>query len=121
MFEKRLKTFFIPVPLMILLIVLSPIPKVQGAIYYAKSDLLPAGDCTRADPCFFLKAVDLANDGDTIYFRQGTYKNDTSNRVLYVNESVRLLGGWDGDPIPEYWSEIPKYIPVYWMEKTFEE
>ena len=21
--------------------------------------------------------------------------------------------------IPEYWSEILKYIPAYWMEKTF--
>jgi len=111
MIRKEIRTFFIPVPLMILLIVFSPLSEVQGAIYYAKSDLLPAGDCTRADPCYFLKAVDWANDGDTVYFRQGTYKNDTSNRVLIVNKSVRLLGGWDGEPHSRILVRDPEIYP----------
>jgi hypothetical protein len=46
--------------------------------------------------CYFPIALNLAHDGDTIYFREGVYKNPGFPHVLYLTKNINLIGGWDG-------------------------
>jgi len=45
----------------------------------------------------FCHCSELSLDGDTVYFREGTYiDHNLFPHVLYVTRNINLLGGWDG-------------------------
>lgn len=95
--NKRINTFPL-VMLISLLIILSPFQQVKGAEYYAEPIIGVDLTCSRANPCYFPVALNMANDGDTIYFREGVYKNPGFPHVLYLTKNITLVGGWDGVP-----------------------
>jgi len=55
------------------------------------------GTCTIADPCSLQTALGTAVDGDVIYMSGGTYTDTApATSVAYIDQSISLLGGWDG-------------------------
>jgi hypothetical protein len=65
-----------------------------GTLYVAPGAPSTAA-CTRADPCDFRYAAEIvANDGDTIYARSGTYTAPTPGSVhlLYIHKSLTIYG-----------------------------
>ena len=68
-----------------------------GADLFVNPDLF--GNCTRSLPCRPHTALLLAAPGDTIYFKQGTYKGEPlATEVIYLSKDINLLGGWNGNP-----------------------
>ena len=51
--------------------------------------------CTQGSPCDLATAVSLAGEGSFIYVAAGTYTG-TGTEVVKLENSVNLLGGWDG-------------------------
>lgn len=81
----------------ILFLALLPFETTWGSDYFAKPEF--GGTCTRTDPCYFVIAVNNANNGDNVYFKEGIYTdNNFPTHVLYITKSINLLGGWDGAP-----------------------
>jgi len=52
-------------------------------------------DCSQESPCLPEQGMDNADDGDTIYFKAGTYTG-TSDPMFTITKGVSLIGGWDG-------------------------
>jgi hypothetical protein len=52
-------------------------------------------DCSQELPCLPEQGMDNADDGDTIYFKAGTYTG-TSDPMFTITKGVSLIGGWDG-------------------------
>lgn len=95
--QKTKKKRFLYLLILTLFFTTAPLKTAWSADYFAKPEF--GGTCTRTDPCYFVTAVNMANTGDTVYFKPGTYTNNNfPTHVLYVSESVNLLGGWDGAP-----------------------
>lgn len=53
--------------------------------------------CTQAEPCEPADALAMANAGDRLYFRAGTY-NGTADNILTIDKGISLYGGWNGAP-----------------------
>jgi hypothetical protein len=66
-------------------------------------------DCAQAQPCSFEIAHEKWKDGDTVYIQGDDYLfvDDT----FIINQSVTLVGGWDG---AKYWEVVvdPKKYPT---------
>jgi hypothetical protein len=82
---------------LIFLIMTGPLETAWAANRFAKPEF--GGTCTQADPCYFVTAVNGANEGDTVYFKEGNYYDGNfPTHILYITKSINLLGGWDGAP-----------------------
>ncbi len=55
------------------------------------------GDCSQPTPCSLRTALEVANEGDTVYAAQGTYTGGGA-AVITVAKTITLYGGWDGAP-----------------------
>ena len=55
------------------------------------------GDCSQASPCQIQEALDAAADGDLVYLAGGTYTG-SSNPLVTIDNSISMLGGWNGSP-----------------------
>jgi hypothetical protein len=96
MTKKRIKTYFLAFPFLILIIVLFSLENVWSARLFVK----PGGfgnSCSQSTPCLFTTALTNADPRDTIFFRQGTYTRNASS-VVRIEKDVFLYGGWDGSP-----------------------
>ncbi|MBG0785530.1 MAG: DUF1565 domain-containing protein [Anaerolineaceae bacterium] len=58
-------------------------------------------DCSQANPCLPVQAMNDAVAGDTIYFKEGEYIDVVSDPYLLIDKAVSLIGGWDGAPTGE--------------------
>jgi hypothetical protein len=97
MAKKRREYLFLPLILITLFIYLLFPQEGFGTELYVNPSL--GGNCTRPSPCRIHTALILANQGDTIYFRQGTYTGEPlASEVIYLTKDIALLGGWDGSP-----------------------
>jgi hypothetical protein len=93
--EKRVKAFFLTVPLLVLTVFFSPPKKVWGDDLFVKEGG-SGTSCTRAFPCNFAYAIDTkAAAGDRIFFKHGTYKG-TASSVVRITKELKLYGGWNG-------------------------
>ncbi|MBX3056187.1 MAG: hypothetical protein KF770_06905 [Anaerolineae bacterium] len=75
---------------------LAQTPATPTAIRYAA----PGGSgtaCSQLNPCALQTAVTLADNGDEIRARQGTYTNSPGQPTLAITRSVTILGGFDSD------------------------
>lgn len=57
-----------------------------------------AGTCDQNSPCELQTALSLAGTGATIFVEQGTYTG-VGTAVVTVNHSIKLIGGWSGNPV----------------------
>lgn len=53
--------------------------------------------CTQAAPCSVAQGMANASDGDSLYFKRGTYTG-TTDWILSITKGISLYGGWDGAP-----------------------
>jgi hypothetical protein len=73
-------------------------PSAFGATRFASPD--GSGiECSQPAPCSLETAFSKSLDGDTVYARWGVYTNTTSP-VVSFNNSIMLIGRWDGGPGP---------------------
>jgi hypothetical protein len=81
----------------VLLILFFPVKQINGADFFVHNGT--GTDCSMADPCHFSLAQTNASNGDTIYFKTGTYAYTGSHLVtdlILVLKSLSLQGGWNG-------------------------
>ena len=74
-----------------------PVVRAQGDSWFVSPTGLGT-DCFQANPCLPEDAMDKAIDGDTIYFKFGSYTDVLSDPYLTIDKPVSLIGGWDGSP-----------------------
>ena len=95
--STKKKALFFSIFLSTLFTFISLTQKAFGADLFVNPDLF--GNCTRSLPCRPHTALIIANPGDDIYFRYGTYKGELlAAQVIYLDKAINLLGGWDGNP-----------------------
>jgi hypothetical protein len=95
MTDNRITICLVILPL--LLILFFPLKQLHGADFFVHNGTGTA--CSMADPCHFSLAQTNASNGDTIYFKTGTYEYTGIHWVpdlFVVNKSLSLLGGWNG-------------------------
>lgn len=54
-----------------------------------------ADPCPQSDPCDLATGLGIAEDGDKLYFRYGTYTGGT-DPIMTIEEGISMYGGWDG-------------------------
>ena len=67
---------------------------------FVSPQLNSGADCSRESPCSLYDAIQIASSGDAIYFASGKYRHDsrsTHSEVIYLDKSISLLGGWNGE------------------------
>ena len=90
---------------------ITPTQPVQGQTNQLFVSLLGWGDsCTQLTPCSFETAQDLMASGDTVYIKEGDYFLDYS---FTINQSVILVGGWDGAGDGEVLVDPEKYPTAF--------
>ena len=75
----------------------------ESAVYFVSPSDNPSEECSDVYPCPLTHALELAEDGDIIYFSWGHYKlpGVQAEEVILIDKSITLLGGWDGKRIRE--------------------
>ncbi|MBN2256909.1 MAG: right-handed parallel beta-helix repeat-containing protein [Anaerolineaceae bacterium] len=53
--------------------------------------------CSQSIPCLYQTAIDASGSGDNLYFAEGQYTADSGSEVIYLDKSIHLYGGWDGE------------------------
>ena len=93
--QKNRRNLSLPLWVLAFFLMTFPLETAWSADYFAKPEF--GGTCTQADPCYFVTAVNSADHGDKVYFKEGSYfDNNLPDKVLNISKSVTLLGGWDG-------------------------
>lgn len=93
------------------LIFITPAQPVQGQTDQLFVSMWGGGiSCEQWSPCSIETAQDLWGFGDTIYIQQGDYYLDSS---ITINQSITLVGGWDGAEEGEVVVDPEKYPPVF--------
>jgi hypothetical protein len=56
-------------------------------------------DCTRINPCDLTTGLNTSATGDVVIVKAGLYTtgNGTGHEVVFLDKTISLLGGWDGD------------------------
>jgi hypothetical protein len=78
-----------------MLVVVQPARPVQalGVVFVTPGG---TGDCSQASPCNLADGLSLVDSGGTLYAAEGTYTG-TGNQVVWINKTINLLGGWNGE------------------------
>ena len=98
---KRKHSLFLCFVLLLLAFpVIKPNVRAQGTHIFVSPE--GAGtDCSQAAPCSAATGLGKADDGDTLYFKYGTYKG-TTDPIFMVEKAISLIGGWDGSTTIPY-------------------
>ena len=100
MTNKTTKSLMFYLAALILFPTATPFNTALAKDWFAKPEA--GGTCERDNPCLFSQAVGVAQNGDSVYFQAGTYKNPTVNPyVIYISRNLNLVGGWNGAPSGE--------------------
>ncbi|HOM67507.1 MAG: InlB B-repeat-containing protein [Brevefilum fermentans] len=110
---KRINLLLVCLVVMLLAFpVIKPNVSAQGTHIFVS----PTGagtDCSQAAPCKAATGLSKADDGDTLYFKYGTYKGTMGDDPIFmVTEAVSFIGGWDGSEAFPYTIDPMKYKTI---------